>query len=212
MTPSTATPPTDGPKGLVCGCYFGPSMRDLPRYLRHPGLDMIELRLDTFIKDSLEKASGPLAYLASPTRAQVIATNRPRREGGSFAGAEKDRFDVLVRAARAGAEWVDVEFGTPPEVMDSIRGFGPRLLVSYHDFKKTPSLRKLRKIVEQLSQSGADAIKIAVQAASQADNLAVLGLIPFAKEEFGKDLVAFCMGPKGRWSRVACLFLGSPWT
>ena len=26
------------------------------------------------------------------------------------------------------------------------------------------------------------------------------------------DVVAFCMGPPGRWSRIACLLLGSPWT
>ena len=214
MTPAAANPRADAPEpeGLVCGCCIGPPTPELPRLLRHPGLDMIELRLDTFSGEPLEEASGPFAYLASPGRLPVIATNRPVREGGAFEGSEKDRFDALLRAARAGAEWIDVEAGTPAEIMESLRGCGSKILVSHHDFEKTPSVGELRKIVEALCRSGADAVKIATQAASQADNLTVLGLIPFAREEFGKDLVAFCMGTAGRWSRVACLFLGSPWT
>jgi 3-dehydroquinate dehydratase I len=214
VTRAAATPRADAPEpgGLVCGCCIGPSTSELPRLLRQIGLDMIELRLDTFSRQSLEEASGPFAYLASPGRLPAIATNRPVREGGAFEGPEKDRFNALLRAARAGAEWIDVEAGTPAEIMESLRGFGSKILVSHHDFEKTPSVGELGKIVEQLCRSGADAVKIATQAASQADNLVVLGLIPFAKKEFGKELVAFCMGTAGRWSRVACLLLGSPWT
>ena len=49
-------------------------------------------------------------------------------------------------------------------------------------------------------------------AQSGEDNLRVLELIPLAEKEFGIDLIAFCMGPAGRWSRLVSIFLGSPWT
>ena len=55
-------------------------------------------------------------------------------------------------------------------------------------------------------------MKIATLAQSGEDNLRVLELIPLAGEEFGIDLIAFCMGPAGKWSRLVSLFLGSPWT
>ena len=44
------------------------------------------------------------------------------------------------------------------------------------------------------------------------DCLRVLQLIPWGREALQMDVIAFCMGGPGRWSRIACLLLGSPWT
>jgi 3-dehydroquinate dehydratase type I len=56
------------------------------------------------------------------------------------------------------------------------------------------------------------AIKLATSAQTPADNLRVLELIPFGQQQLGVEVLAFCMGPLGRWSRLICLLLGSPWT
>jgi 3-dehydroquinate dehydratase type I len=63
-----------------------------------------------------------------------------------------------------------------------------------------------------MRKTGADALKIVTMARTGEDNLRVLELIPLAAKEFGIDLVAFCMGPEGKWSRLVSIFLGSPWT
>jgi 3-dehydroquinate dehydratase type I len=76
----------------------------------------------------------------------------------------------------------------------------------------TPSREILRAKLESMSETGADALKIATLARTDEDNLRVLELIPMAGKRFGIDLVAFCMGPAGRWSRVVSVLLGSPWT
>ena len=55
-------------------------------------------------------------------------------------------------------------------------------------------------------------MKIVTMAQSGEDNLRVLELIPLAGKEFGIELIAFCMGPAGKWSRLVSIFLGSPWT
>jgi 3-dehydroquinate dehydratase type I len=60
-------------------------------------------------------------------------------------------------------------------------------------------------------QLGADVIKIVSFARSWEDNLSVLSLIPLAKERRQK-IVAFCMGEKGKISRIFSPFFGAAWT
>jgi 3-dehydroquinate dehydratase type I len=58
---------------------------------------------------------------------------------------------------------------------------------------------------------GADVVKIVPFARSWEDNLNILSLIPLAKEKKQK-IVAFCMGEKGKISRIFSPFLGAAWT
>jgi len=58
---------------------------------------------------------------------------------------------------------------------------------------------------------GADVIKIVSFARSWEDNLAVLSLLPMAKARKQK-IVAFCMGEKGKVSRLFSPMLGAEWT
>jgi 3-dehydroquinate dehydratase type I len=58
---------------------------------------------------------------------------------------------------------------------------------------------------------GADVLKIVTFARSWEDNLRILSLIPLAKTR-RKKMVAFCMGEKGKMSRIFAPCLGAPWT
>jgi 3-dehydroquinate dehydratase type I len=58
---------------------------------------------------------------------------------------------------------------------------------------------------------GADVVKIVPFARSWEDNLSILSMIPFAKRRRQK-IVAFCMGEKGKISRIFSSFLGAAWT
>ena len=93
-----------------------------------------------------------------------------------------------------------------------MRQAGAKVLLSWHHPAGTPSRRILRAKLENMRKMGADALKIVTMAQSADDNLRVLELIPMAKKELGADLIAFCMGPAGKWSRLVNIFLGSPWT
>jgi 3-dehydroquinate dehydratase type I len=55
---------------------------------------------------------------------------------------------------------------------------------------------------------GAHIVKICTYARAMEDNLQVLGLIPYARKK-GRTIIAFCMGEKGRISRVMAPLLGS---
>jgi 3-dehydroquinate dehydratase type I len=200
-------------KPFLCGCLVDAPLEDLSGVLNHPELDMVEWRLDLFAeRHSRGKMLEALAILGRPPRRPVMATNRPVGQGGVFADSEALRLETLRRAVEAGAEWVDAEESIPDEDLKWFRERGARILLSHHDFTGTPEADELRALAGRMAGRGARAIKIVTFAHSAEDNLRVLDLIPLGKREFGVDVVAFCMGPSGRWSRPVSLLLGSPWT
>jgi 3-dehydroquinate dehydratase type I len=198
---------------LVCGCLGECSPEEFPGWLRHPEADMVEWRMDKFAGGSCPpEIESCLRALSSMPRLPVIATNRPVREMGAFAGPEDLRLGMLEEAAKSGADWIDLEHDAAADHVAVFRKAGARILLSWHSPDGTPPKEILRAKLENMYKRGADALKIVTLARSHADNLKVLELIPMAAEEFGVDLVAFCMGPAGMWSRVVSVFLGSPWT
>ena len=80
-------------------------------------------------------------------------------------------------------------------------------IVSWHDFKGTPSAQALESIFQEQYRSGADVGKIVTMARNFQDVLRVLNLQEIAAE-MGFPLCAFCMGKPGMISRVATLELG----
>ena len=83
-----------------------------------------------------------------------------------------------------------------------------RLILSWHDFAGTPDAARLEAVLDEMLASEADVVKLVALAREPADNLRMLSLIPRAKAA-GKDVIAFCMGPLGKWSRIAAPLLGS---
>jgi len=88
------------------------------------------------------------------------------------------------------------------------QGFKTLLIVSSHDFVNTPSERSLKQKLEEGAALAPDILKIVSRADTQEDNLKSLGLIPYARKN-GQEIISFCMGDKGRMSRVMSLFLGA---
>ncbi len=196
----------------LCGVVLDAPVSEMNAYLNHPRVEFIEWRLDYYIRRySMHPTIQAMNILSASPRHPVIATNRPAREGGVSDLDEKTRIDVLLEAAKAGAEWIDLENDVPLEVLDRFKSCGSHLVLSHHHFSGTPDGSELKRMAAQMAKKGTPAIKIATYAHSQEDNLRVLELIPFVRREFGIDMIAFCMGPQGLWSRFVCLLLGSPW-
>ena len=205
--------PNPGRGALICGCLGESSLERFAQWLNHPEVDLLEWRMDRFArKHSPEVMKLFCRELTAKPALPLIVTNRPVRQMGDFEGPEDVRFGMLEEAARCGAEWVDLEDDTSAENIARLRGAGARVLLSWHDPEGTPPETILRAKLHAMGKSGADALKIATLAHLPEDNLRVLELVPLAKKEFGLDLVAFCMGAVGKWSRLASLFMGSPWT
>ncbi|MEM2905968.1 MAG: type I 3-dehydroquinate dehydratase [Candidatus Bathyarchaeia archaeon] len=170
------------------------------------GADLAEVRFDYAI-EALQPR-----LLAKATGLPLMATNRPSREGGLFAGGEHERFDILLRAAEAGFSYVDLELSTPclHTFVDTFKALGVKSVISHHDFASTPPLTELLDIVRRMEAEGASVCKLITTAASTADNLACLELVSKVAER--TSVVCFAMGERGLVSRALSPLFGAVWT
>lgn len=145
----------------------------------------------------------------------LLVTNRPRWEGGLFAGSEAERVDQLCAAVQAGARYVDIELRTNAalrsRLIGAARDRGARVIVSSHDFAGTPPAATLLATLHQMRASGADLGKIVTTATNADEALRVLALQQEAGR-LGFPLSAFAMGEPGRITRLATLYLGGAMT
>ena len=168
--------------------------------------DLIELRADYL-------RGAKLALLLENRQKPFIVTNRSKEEGGKYKGEERKRLSVLQEAIDLGADYIDVELATEKSSLQGLirNKRGTQVILSFHDFRRTPSPKELQRLFGQMIRLGADVIKIVPFAKSWEDNLNILSLIPFAKARRQK-IVAFCMGEKGKISRIFSPSLGAAWT
>jgi 3-dehydroquinate dehydratase type I len=172
-----------------------------------PLADILELRIDHIEDVNLEG-------LMSRKRGKILVTNRRKDEGGGFSGTEGERVELLKEAVGLGADYVDIEMGTAEALIKELaakvgNNHGrTKWIISHHNFSATPSVRALRRKLDECKRSGADIIKIVTYAKRIEDNLRVLGLIPYARRK-DQEIAAFCMGEMGRISRIIAPLLGS---
>ena len=160
--------------------------------------------------DYLEEPNPDLQKLFRSLPGPVIATNRLAAEGGRWTGTEADRLDRLTQALDLGVTCLDLELAADAGFRREIgeRRGKTRLILSWHDFAGTPDAARLEMVLEEMLASEADVVKLVALANDPADNLRMLSLIPRARAQ-GKDVIAFCMGPLGKWSRIAAPLVGS---
>ncbi|MCX5894108.1 MAG: type I 3-dehydroquinate dehydratase, partial [Deltaproteobacteria bacterium] len=162
-----------------------------------------ELRLDY-----LEQPDMKRLFRTHP--GPVIATNRLAAEGGNWTGREAPRRALLEAALALGADFIDIELAADPDwrrEVDEHRGQA-KLILSWHDFSGTPDTEGLEAVFQKMLAQEADVIKMVAMAQQPEDNLRLLSLIPRALAA-GREIIAFCMGPAGKWSRITAPLLGS---
>jgi len=142
---------------------------------------------------------------------KVVCTLRPKSEGGKFTGNEKERIAILKLIAEYNPFLLDVEFNTIKKNKDLekyLKTTKTELLISWHDFKKTPKFSELTNKMNQMAKFSNN-VKIVTTAKSTEDSTRILQM--YSKNQKIR-LIAFAMGDNGRISRILCLYLGSPYT
>jgi len=169
--------------------------------------DYAEVRFDFLKTDEIPKT---LEIIKKDLK-KVVCTLRPKSEGGKFEGGEKERIAILKLIAAYDPFLLDIEFNTikkNKELARYLKSTKTKLLVSWHDFKKTPKFSELKSMMDQMTKFSHN-VKIVTTAKSVDDSTRVLQL--YSKNE-KNNLIAFAMGDSGRVSRILCLYLGSPYT
>ena len=169
--------------------------------------DYVEIRFDF-----MEPNKIPVALnLVKKHLNRCICTLRPRSEGGKFSSSEKNRVSILKLIAEYNPYLLDVEYNTVQKNKDLyqyLKKTKINLLISWHDFVKTPNIRLLKSMRKKMSKFSKN-IKIVTTARSISDTLGILSLYKFQNNT---NLIAFAMGDYGRMSRILCTQLGSPYT
>jgi 3-dehydroquinate dehydratase type I len=168
--------------------------------------DLIEVRLDYF------ETSRSLSELVESTKLPLIATNKLVSEKGFFAGTETERQQTLLKAAKNGFAYVDVNLSSPKqqETIQKLERSGTQPIVSYHKFDGALSVSEMEKVLEREIASGASVCKIIGTAKKIEDNIAVLDFV--ASRSSKAKLVCFCMGEAGKVSRLLSPMFGAFFT
>ena len=168
--------------------------------------DLVEMRFDFLDASHIPDA----LHLTKDSMKRSVCTLRPKLEGGRFQAGERERAAILKLIAEYDPFLLDVEFNTlrkNKQLADYLKTAKTDILVSWHDFKKTPTSAALERRLSQMIKLSKN-VKIVTSAKTLEDSSRVLSL--YSKR--GKNnLVAFAMGDKGRLSRILCLYLGSPY-
>ena len=195
----------DGSVPLLVAAFGNNTEREaIDVALRH-GLDVAELRIDLY--DDVR----PIAVLneiAKFKNLPTLATIRAKDEGGKWEKQERARLDLFQRIAPH-VDAVDVELRSQhirDDVLALTKEAGKLRLLSFHDFQYTPPLESLLGYVDEAKSLGADIVKIATHAGSDAD---VATLARLLLERSDANLIVIAMGPIGIKSRVFFPALGS---
>lgn len=168
-----------------------------------PLAEMLEIRLDVMERFDLDE------MVRRATR-PVIVSYRSKKEGGQGRAHYATRVRLLREAIKAGAEFVDMEFGMPSSFRETVfrsRERRSHVILSRHFRDGTPSQDVLEGLLRRMVATGAAVIKIVAQARKPEDNIRMLDIISTARS-LGVEVIAFCMGTAGRISRVMSPLLG----
>ncbi|MDO8647281.1 MAG: type I 3-dehydroquinate dehydratase [Candidatus Diapherotrites archaeon] len=184
----------------VCVSIAEPSVKECLQALK--GIKFAEIRMDKMNAEELTN-NGIKRIFSRP--AVLMATCRPGSLG------EELRKKMLIGAVENGAALVDVELEASDafkkEVISKAREFGCKVIVSFHDFNKTPAKEMLEKTAIKCFESGADIAKIACASSSDEDNARLLGLL-----DSKRKIAVIGMGKAGKITRIMAPLLGSEFT
>ena len=181
---------------------LGADLESAVRMRRLP--DLFELRLDRLagIADQVESA---LPKLRKP----LIITARHPHEGGARELRLRERRDLLSRFLNH-ADYVDIELRSAAALRSLLKLAANKnvgRIISFHNFKSTPSVRLLAKKTREAKSHGADIFKVA----TRTDTPMELGrLLEFmAGSRLNLALAVMGIGKLGAISRVMLARAGS---
>ncbi len=212
-----------GPQPLVCVPLVGRTSEEILKEARNiPAIapDAIELRVDAW--DFVEDTAPALSMVGEVRKIvgdmPVILTCRGHWEGGIKAVSEEKKFLLYREAAAAGlVDFVDVELACGDQRIGEMRSFlgslPVSLILSFHDFEKTPSKEMIFSLLAAEIRAGASVAKLAAMPRCEEDVLALLSATLMVRRQYPDvPLITMSMGEIGAMSRITGGLFGSDLT
>jgi len=175
------------------------------RKLKRRQCDWLELRIDNFFPHV-----GELRRLAPRLACPRIVTVRHATEGGAAPAMTARERRALYGDFLEVAGLVDIELrwaGALSAVIRQAKEAGVAIILSHHDFQRTPRPGKLRELARRAREAGADIFKVAAMTRGERD---LATLIEFLADEKKRlPLAVMGMGTFGKISRLVLAQAGS---
>ncbi len=175
------------------------------------------VRENSFVEFRLDHLKQPAAALQKISRflethqyVTAIATCRRDAAGGKFKGTPASELAILMKAADAGCQLVDLELQSAVKLKpDAIAKLRDRaaLILSFHDFRET---KDLDRTLGKMLKIPAEFYKVVATAASLSDNVTMMKFLQAQSDKH--PLIGLCMGEQGIISRVVGVRAGSAFT
>ena len=206
-------------KPLVCVPVMESSKEEIlreTRRLEEAHTEMIEWRVDAFENvespNAIREILNEMKHIIKESI--LVYTFRSKNQGGCKALSAADIYDIHQVAAESDVvDFIDVEYfeaKNPQKEIAMLREMGAYVIASHHDFEQTPDPEVIRMLLEQIRESGADVVKLAVMPQNMWDVLHLLEETNrFHENHPDYPLITMSMGARGGISRVAGEFFGS---
>lgn len=188
--------------------------------LKNIEFDVAEWRID-FYKDveKIESVKKTLLYIRKwLNNIPIIFTFRSKNEGGNKDISKEYYIKLLLEVIETKeADLIDVELFTGDDEVEKIinraHENGVKVIISNHDFEKTPSKEEIIKRIEKMIDLGADIPKIALMPKCREDVLTLLSTTSYIDEKYSDiPIITMSMGSIGMVSRIAGELFGSALT
>ena len=179
--------------------------------------DLVEWRTDWFqdVLDS-EKVSEVLSQLRDILGdTPLLFTFRTKSEGGELEIKKEEYLKLNLEAINTGLiDLIDVELFTGDDlvktVIDEAHKKNIKVVVSSHDFERTPAQKELVSRLQRMQHLDADIPKLAVMPLDKQDVLTLLSATVEMAENYGdRPIVTMSMDKTGVISRICGQFTGS---
>jgi 3-dehydroquinate dehydratase-1 len=168
------------------------------------GADFVEIRFDFLIPADMQEA----LQIVKGIRNKAVFTLRSVQQNGKFTGNNEDRIFWLKQLSLSQPMLLDVELHTlrdNDDLADFLTEQKTRILVSWHDFEKTPTNEKLLDLLGEM-RIYSNYVKVATTARNVQDCIRLLDLYEVTTE---LKLILFAMGELGILSRILCTIYGN---
>ena len=209
-----------GPQPLVCLPLVGDSRAKVleeAAALVQLQPDLLEWRIDGY--DNVEDIEDCLSLLKEMRDVigdtGLILTCRIDLEGGIKKISREVRLKLNSAVIETGdVDIVDIELCNDRDFIDILRAqaqkSGVKIILSYHNFSKTPSEHFIYSKLVEAQTAGGDISKFAAMPKNYGDVLTLLNATHKARNEVVQvPIVAMSMGPEGAVSRLAGGLFGS---
>lgn len=180
-------------------------------------VDAVEFRLDHLKVDDPKQIAAMMHPVADAVRGKpLVVTFRTKDEGGEKAITPADYAALYDAVVASGAgDLIDVqaallESSAVAAMKERAQKAGRRVILSHHDFEKTPAVDAMVALLRQQQSLGADICKIAVMPQNPGDVLRLLEATwTMRRDHADRPLITMSMNGVGAVSRLAGEAFGS---